>query len=80
MYRALRAHGGYASLAGLRKTLGGSLDDGEIDYLRSDFDVEMRLRGKTPSCRLGERRAFRGQEDHAHPAAFATERLRSTIS
>lgn len=84
VYRALREHGGFVSLAGLRKALGGTLGDGEIErrieFLGRDFEIDERLRGGAPTYRLGEWRAFRGQEDHTRHAAFATDRLRSKIS
>ncbi|MDH3048671.1 DNA (cytosine-5-)-methyltransferase [Gordonia alkanivorans] len=84
VYRALREHGGYVSLAGLRKALGRSLSDDEIErrieFLGRDFEIDVRARGGTPTYRLGEWRAFRGQENHARHAAFATSSLRSKIS
>ncbi|MFC0674513.1 DNA cytosine methyltransferase [Brachybacterium hainanense] len=84
VYRALREHDGFVSLAGLRKALGGALGDSEIErrveFLRRDFEIDVRLRGGAPTYRLGEWRAFRGQEDHARHAAFATGKLRSRIS
>ncbi|WP_277209177.1 DNA cytosine methyltransferase [Isoptericola croceus] len=84
VYRALRERGDFVSLAVLRKALGGTLADSEIerriDFIRHDFEVEVRLRGGTPTYRLGEWRAFRGQEDHARHEAFAVDRLRSKIS
>ena len=84
VYRALREHGGYVSLASLRKALGGALADTEIErrinFLQQDFEIDVRRRGRTPMYRLGEWRAFRGQEGHARHEAFATQRLRSKIS
>lgn len=84
VYRALRDHGGYVTLAGLRKALGGALDDAEIErrigFIRRDFEIEEQHRGGTASYRLGDWRAFRGQEDHARHEAFASQRLRSKIS
>ncbi|GAB3563405.1 DNA cytosine methyltransferase [Spelaeicoccus albus] len=84
VYRALREHGGFISIAGLHKALGGGLSDSDIEhrieFLRQDFEIEVRRRGKVPTYRLGEWRAFRGQEDHARHAAFATDKLRSKIS
>nr|WP_275296860.1 DNA cytosine methyltransferase [Mycolicibacterium sp. CBMA 361] len=84
VYRALRENGGFVSLAALRRALGGAIDDHEIerriDFLRRDFDIEVRRRGAAVTYRLGEWRAFRGQEDHARHTAFATDRLRSKIS
>ena len=84
VYRAMRQHGGFVSLAVLRKTLGGGLDDGEIErrieFLGRDFEINVRRRGGVPTYRLGEWRAFRGQKDHTRHAAFATDRLRAKIS
>lgn len=84
VYRVLRDHGGYVSLATLRKALGGALDDTEIArriaFLRRDFEIDERRRGSTSSYRLGDWRAFRGQEDHVRHEAFASQRLRSKIS
>ena len=84
VYRALREHGGFVSFAGLRKALAGSLSDSEIerrvDYIRRDFEVEVRVRGGVPMYRLGEWRAFRGQADHARHDVFAVDRLRSKVS
>lgn len=84
VYRALREHGGFVTLAGLRRALGGSVADSEIerriDFIRRDFEIEERRRGGISAYRLGEWRAFRGQANHARHAAFATERLRSRIS
>lgn len=84
VYKALREHGGFLSLAGLRRALGSTLEDDEIErrieFIRRDFEVEERRRGGTRVYRLGEWRAFRGQADHARHAAFATDKLRSKIS
>lgn len=84
VYRALRQHGGFVSLAGLREALGDRLDDREIErrveFISRDFEVETRHCGTTPTYRLGEWRAFTGQDDHARHASFSTERLRSKIS
>lgn len=84
VYRVLREHGGFVSLGDLRKALGGTLSDVEIErrigFLRRDFEIEVRLRGTTAAYRLGEWRAFRGQDGHARHEAFATQKLRSKIS
>lgn len=84
VYRALREADGYMSLAGLRKALGGTVTDAEIErrlaFIRRDFDLEERRRGSTMTYRLGEWRAFRGQEGHARHEAFATNKLRAKIS
>ncbi|MGD8202150.1 DNA cytosine methyltransferase [Ornithinimicrobium sp. W1679] len=84
VYRALQEHGGFMTMAALRKALGGTVDDAEIErrisYLQRDFVVDERRRGATTSYRLGDWRAFRGQQDHGRHAAFATTKLRSKIS
>lgn len=84
VYRAMREHGDFISVAGLRKALGGSLSDPEIDrrvqFIARDFNIEVRSHGGTPSYRLGEWRAFRGQDDHHRHAAFAESKLRAQIS
>lgn len=84
VYRALRGRGGFISLAGLRKALGGTLTEAEIErrvnFIRRDFEVEQRMRGGAAMYRLGEWRAFRGQEGHIRHEAFAVDSLRSKIS
>lgn len=84
VYRALREHGGFVTLAVLHRVLGGSLDESEIErrisFLEKDFDIERREHRGSVSYRLGEWRAFRGQEDHVRHEAFATHSLRSKIS
>ncbi|TQJ31466.1 DNA (cytosine-5)-methyltransferase 1 [Microbacterium sp. SLBN-146] len=84
IYRAMREHGGYVSLAGLRRALAGTLTEEEIErrieFLQQDFEIDVRQRGGLLTYRLGNWRAFRGQDDHARHEAFATDRLRSKIS
>jgi len=84
VYRALREQDGYVSIARVRRALGGALDDTEIqrriEFISRDFEIDVRRRGSVPTYRLGEWRAFRGQEDHARHEAFASQRLRSKIS
>lgn len=84
VYRALREHGNFISVAGLRKALGDSLPDLEIErrleFIARDFNIEVKSRSGTPSYRLGEWRAFRGQDDHHRHAAFAESKIRAQIS
>jgi DNA (cytosine-5)-methyltransferase 1 len=84
VYRALREHAGFVSFAGLRKALGGSLADIEIerriDFISRDFEVEVRVRRGVPMYKLGEWRAFRGQANHARHEVFAVDRLRARVS
>jgi DNA (cytosine-5)-methyltransferase 1 len=84
VYRVLRDREGFISLPAIRTAIGGVLGDHEIErrieFLRRDFDIEVRQRGSHPTYRLGEWKAFRGQGDHSRHLAFATERLRAKIS
>ena len=84
VYRVLRERSGFISLSALQKAVGGAISELEIerriDYLHRDFEIEIRNRGNNPTYRLGEWRAFRGQEDHSRHFAFATETLRAKIS
>jgi DNA (cytosine-5)-methyltransferase 1 len=84
VYRVMREQTDFVSLATLRRALGGTIAESEIkrriDFIRRDFEVEVRFRGSSPIYRLGEWRAFRGQEDHSRHEAFAIGRLRSKIS
>lgn len=84
VYRALRQHGEFISIAGLRKALGESLPDVEIErrlsFIAQDFVVEVKARGGSSLYRLGEWRAFRGQDDHHRHTAFSERALRSKIS
>lgn len=84
VYRALREHAGFISFAGLRKALGSSLSDSEIerriDFISRDFEVEVRVRRGVPMYKLGEWLAFRGQANHARHEVFAIDRLRAKVS
>ena len=84
VYRVLRERGEFVTLPALRKAVGGTLSDREIErrieFLRRDFDIEVRQRGGHSAYKLGEWRAFRGQGGHARHLAFANDRLRSKIS
>lgn len=83
VYRALREHGGFMSVVGIRNALGKSMDEDEIEhrveFLKRDFVIDERTRGGRPTYRLGEWRAFRGQQDHLRHAAF-DGKLRAKIS
>ena len=84
VFRALRDHDGFVSLAGLRKALGDAFSDDEIvrriDFIRRDFNVEIKQRRGTEFYSLGEWRAFRGQDDHVRHEAFSTDQQRAKIS
>lgn len=84
VYRVLKEHGSFMSIAGISRALGGSISKEEIerriDFIKRDFEVEERPRGGTPTYKLGAWRAFRGQDDHARHRVFAEPRLRSRVS
>lgn len=84
VYRALREHGEFISVAGLQKALGNSVPvetiERRLEFIAKDFTVEVKTRGGTSLYRLGEWRAFRGQDDHLRHAVFAESKLRATIS
>jgi DNA (cytosine-5)-methyltransferase 1 len=84
VYRVLRAADGFVTDSRLNKMLDGRLTVDEISqriaHLQRDFTVETKeIRGQR-AVRLGEWRAFRGQEDHGRHLAFAEKNKRSRIS
>lgn len=84
VYKVLRAATKPLSVIGVRNELGKSMTEAEvhrrIDFLFRDFEVEVTHRGGKPFYRLGEFRAFRGQDDHIRHLAFAAKESRAKIS
>jgi DNA (cytosine-5)-methyltransferase 1 len=84
IYRLLRHHGGFVTVAALQKALLGQLSSDQvierIEHIRRDFDVETKHIGGRMAIKLGDWRAFVGQDDHERHIAFAERRLRSRIS
>jgi len=84
VYRAMRDSGNWLTVAGIQRALGRSIsaDDvlARIDTLARDFEIEWSSRGGRPAWRLGEFKAFRGQDDHERHLAFAQRRSRNQIS
>ncbi|WP_369253353.1 DNA cytosine methyltransferase [Geodermatophilus amargosae] len=84
VYRLLRDHGGWLTADRIYQLVGGRLSIDEIakrvQIIGRDFDIETRARANRVSWRLGEFKAFRGQEDHQRHAAFVERRSRSRIS
>lgn len=84
VFRALRDHHEFLSSAQIREAVGEPLSDSDIqkriDFISKDFDVDVRDSGESKAYRLGEWRAFRGQQDHSRHRAFASDQLRSRIS
>lgn len=70
VYRTLRAHGGFLTAGQIAKRVGRELSDPEIDrkisLLSRDFEVAKEVRSSgVLAYKLGEFRAFTGQNDHA---------------
>lgn len=51
-----------------------------IDFISRDFQVEVKVRGGRPAYRLGQWKAFVGQDDHERHLAFAERSSRSRVS
>lgn len=84
VYRLLRHADGWLSQAAILEALDTPLEPAalvrQITHLGRDFTVEARSEGSQMLYRLGDFRAFTGQEDHERHHAFATTRARSRIS
>jgi DNA (cytosine-5)-methyltransferase 1 len=84
VYRLLRDRGDWLTAARLEKLLGHTLTSEQItrrvQNLARDFDIEERARGGNRAWRLGQFRAFRGQDDHVRHLAFSSQGTRSRIS
>ncbi|WP_280424865.1 DNA cytosine methyltransferase [Nocardia carnea] len=70
VYKVLRGHDGYLAAEQIAARAGTELTDPEIDrrisLLSQDFDIKKRANARgVLEYKLGEFRAFRGQEDHA---------------
>jgi DNA (cytosine-5)-methyltransferase 1 len=74
IYRVLQGRHRFMGLEQISKELGRPIDPGELDrhinLLKRDFDVEIEQRKSGPAYRLGEFKAFLGQEDHGRHEAF----------
>jgi DNA (cytosine-5)-methyltransferase 1 len=85
VYRALREADGYVSFEVLRNRVKPPLDPAKLEQhvanLSKDFQIDfIRSTQGGVELRLGDFRAFTGQEDHERHAAFATRSARSRIS
>ncbi|MBE1532972.1 DNA cytosine methyltransferase [Actinomadura algeriensis] len=74
IYRALREHGGFMTATQLMRKTGLDLDTHELEHritlLGRDFEVEKQNNKTTMTYRLGEFKAFTGQEDHERHERF----------
>jgi DNA (cytosine-5)-methyltransferase 1 len=84
VYRVLREGGDFTTVADIKRALAGAFDVDQIqrriDFLIRDFEVEIKTVRGHRAYRLGEWRAFRGQESHLRHLAFAERHGRSRIS
>jgi DNA (cytosine-5)-methyltransferase 1 len=84
VYRLLRDRDEPLTAERIQQLLGSSMTIAEIvariDTLGRDFVVEVKSRGGHQTYRLGEWKAFRGQDDHDRHAAFAEAKSRAKVS
>jgi DNA (cytosine-5)-methyltransferase 1 len=74
IYRILRDRKRFMNLDQISKALGKPIDAGtlerHINHLKHDFEIEIKERSSGPAYRLGQFKAFLGQEDHSRHEAF----------
>lgn len=84
VYRILRGRDEWLTELKIGKLLGGRVSADEVAkrlaLLERDFVLERSVRGGRTAFRLGEFKAFRGQDDHDRHVAFAHRATRSRIS
>lgn len=84
VYRLMRTHSEWLTATRIEKLLHGRITAADVtrrvDLLKRDFTVETSVRGGRTAWRLGEFKAFRGQEDHDRHLAFVEHRRRARIS
>lgn len=84
VYRVLRQRDEWLTAARIEKLLGSSLGADEIvkrvGLLTRDFVIQTKVDRGQEAWRLGEFKAFRGQEDHERHLVFAEHRGRARIS
>ncbi|MGA5305390.1 DNA cytosine methyltransferase [Nucisporomicrobium flavum] len=80
VYKALREHNDYLSFVQLVRAIGRPMDAPEIErrisLLSRDFNIDVREDKSGPAYKLGEFRAFVGQEDHDRHEMFVKHRAR----
>ncbi|BCJ51837.1 DNA cytosine methyltransferase [Actinoplanes sp. NBRC 14428] len=84
VYRLLRDRDEPLTAEHIQQLLGSSMTVDKIteriEMLGRDFAIEVQTRGGRPTYRLGEWKAFRGQEDHERHAVFAEAKGRAKVS
>lgn len=80
IYKALRSSGEFMTQAQISRASGLDLDAPELErrisVLSRDFDVEVRNGKSSTAYKLGEFRAFTGQDDHARHELFLKHRAK----
>ncbi|MGW4942222.1 DNA cytosine methyltransferase [Actinoplanes sp. NPDC004185] len=80
VYRALRSHGDFLNYSQLARAVGRPIEAPEIErrisLLSRDFDIEVKEGASGPSYKLGEFKAFVGQQDHDRHERFMMHRAR----
>ncbi|MFI0485631.1 DNA cytosine methyltransferase [Actinomadura sp. 9N215] len=80
IYRALRDHGDFMTAAQLTRASKLHLDAPELEHrislLSRDFEIEIRNGANTTAYRLGQFKAFLGQDDHERHERFLQYRAR----
>ncbi|MEV6910889.1 DNA (cytosine-5-)-methyltransferase [Amycolatopsis sp. NPDC051071] len=80
VYRALKKAGDFVKAETLIKTSDGQLDvpdlERRISLLQRDFDVDVVTSNGTTLYRLGDFKAFTGQQDHSRHEVFLKNRAR----
>ncbi|GID96194.1 DNA cytosine methyltransferase [Amorphoplanes digitatis] len=84
VYRLLRDRNEPLTAERIQQLLGSSLTIDKIiqriEAIARDFTVEVQSRGGRPTYRLGDWKAFRGQDDHDRHLAFAEAKIRAKVS
>ena len=84
VYRLLRDRDEALTVERIQQLLGDTMTiekiKQRIEALGRDFTVEVKSRGGRQTYRLGEWKAFRGQDDHERHLAFAEAKTRAKVS
>jgi DNA (cytosine-5)-methyltransferase 1 len=80
IYRVLQGHGGFMTASQISKAIGATLTPPELErrvsLLSRDFDIEVRNGTAATAYKIGQFRAFLGQDDHARHEQFLKYRAK----
>ncbi|MEU0509071.1 DNA (cytosine-5-)-methyltransferase [Amycolatopsis sp. NPDC006125] len=80
IYRALRAADGYLTASQIARAIGVTLETHELErrisLLSRDFDLDVRNGSSTTAYKIGQFKAFTGQDDHVRHDLFLQNRAR----